>query len=83
MTQHFDSIVVGAGQAGLVMSHFLSQLGRDHIVLERHKIGERWQSERWDGLRFQYPNWSLRLPDKNTVERIRTAMPRTRKYIAF
>lgn len=62
MTQHFDSIVVGAGQAGLVMSHFLSQLGRDHIVLERHKIGERWQSERWDGLRFQYPNWSLRLP---------------------
>ena len=64
MTQHFDSIVIGAGQAGLVMSHFLSQVGRDHIVLERHQIGERWQSERWDGLRFQYPNWSLRLPGK-------------------
>jgi len=65
MTQHFDSIVIGAGQAGLVMSHLLGQVGRDHVVLERHKIGERWQSERWDGLRFQYPNWSLRLPGKD------------------
>ena len=65
MTQHFDSIVIGAGQAGLVMSHFLGRASRDHVVLERHKIGDRWQSERWDGLRFQYPNWSLRLPGKD------------------
>ena len=65
MTPQFDSIVIGAGQAGLVMSHFLGQVGRDHVVLERHKVGERWQSERWDGLRFQYPNWSLRLPGKD------------------
>ena len=64
MTQHFDTIVIGAGQAGLVMSHFLSRDHRDHVLLERHSIAERWHSERWDGLRFQYPNWSLRLPGK-------------------
>ncbi len=32
-------------------------------MLERHRIAERWRSERWDGLRFQFPNWSVRLPD--------------------
>ena len=28
-----------------------------------HRIAERWRSERWDGLQFQFPNWSVRLPD--------------------
>ena len=45
------------------MSHRLKQRGRPHLVLERHRIAERWRSERWDGLRFQFPNWSVRLPD--------------------
>ena len=45
------------------MSHRLKQRGRPHLVLERHRIAERWKSERWDGLRFQFPNWSVRLPD--------------------
>jgi len=25
-------------------------------------VAERWRSERWDSLMFQFPNWSLRLP---------------------
>jgi putative flavoprotein involved in K+ transport len=45
------------------MSHRLKQRGLSHLVLERHRIAERWRSERWDGLRFQFPNWSVRLPD--------------------
>jgi len=45
------------------MSDMLSRLGRPHLVLERGRIAERWRSERWDGLRFQFPNWSVRLPD--------------------
>jgi putative flavoprotein involved in K+ transport len=32
------------------------------VVLERARVGERWRSERWDSLRFQFPNWSLQLP---------------------
>ena len=58
-----ETLVVGGGQAGLAMSHKLSQRGRDHLVVERRRIAERWRSERWDGLRFQFPNWSVRLPD--------------------
>ena len=58
-----DTLVIGGGQAGLAMSYRLKQRGLAHLVLERHRIAERWRSERWDGLRFQFPNWSVRLPD--------------------
>jgi putative flavoprotein involved in K+ transport len=58
-----ETLIIGGGQAGLVMSHRLKQRGLKHLVLERHRIAERWRSERWDGLKFQFPNWSVRLPD--------------------
>jgi putative flavoprotein involved in K+ transport len=61
--EHIETLIIGGGQAGLTMSHMLSRRGRPHLVLERGRIGERWRSERWDGLRFQFPNWSVRLPD--------------------
>src|SRR6478752_7015420 len=63
ITEHVETLVVGGGQAGLTMSHMLSRRRRPHLVLERGRIAERWRSERWDGLRFQFPNWSVRLPD--------------------
>jgi len=62
MTGKIDTIVVGGGQAGLAMSHALSRSGREHVVIERSRIAERWRSERWDSLAFQFPNWSLTLP---------------------
>ena len=61
--EHVETLVIGGGQAGLAMSHHLKRRGLPHLVLERGRIGERWRSERWDGLKFQFPNWSVRLPD--------------------
>jgi putative flavoprotein involved in K+ transport len=61
--ERIKTLVIGGGQAGLAMSHMLKQRGCPHLVLERHRIAERWRTERWDGLRFQFPNWSVRLPD--------------------
>jgi putative flavoprotein involved in K+ transport len=61
--ERIETLIIGGGQAGLAMSHALKQRGLAHLVLERHRIAERWRSERWDGLRFQFPNWSVRLPD--------------------
>jgi len=58
-----ETLVIGGGQAGLTMSHRLKQRSREHLVLERRRIAERWRSERWDGLKFQFPNWSIRLPE--------------------
>jgi putative flavoprotein involved in K+ transport len=57
-----DTIVIGAGQAGLALSYHLSAAGHDHLLLERGRIGERWRSERWDSLRMLTPNWMNRLP---------------------
>ena len=62
MPERHDTVIVGGGQAGLAMSAVLRQRGREHIVLERRRVAERWRSERWDSLRFQFPNWSLQLP---------------------
>jgi putative flavoprotein involved in K+ transport len=61
--EQVQTLIIGGGQAGLTMSHRLKQRGLKHLVIERHRIAERWRSERWDGLRFQFPNWSVRLPD--------------------
>jgi putative flavoprotein involved in K+ transport len=63
LPERVETLIIGGGQAGLTMSHRLKQRGLSHLVLERHRIAERWRSERWDGLRFQFPNWSVRLPD--------------------
>ena len=62
MREHHDTVVVGGGQAGLAMSAVLQERGREHVVLERRQVGERWRTERWDSLRFQFPNWTVQLP---------------------
>ncbi|QOZ47206.1 FAD-dependent oxidoreductase [Bradyrhizobium sp. CCBAU 53340] len=62
MPEAIETIVIGGGQAGLAMSYHLTQRGRSHVVLERGRVAERWQSERWDSLAFQFPNAMLRLP---------------------
>ncbi|GGX96230.1 hypothetical protein GCM10007160_24660 [Litchfieldella qijiaojingensis] len=57
-----DTLVVGAGQAGVAMSEHLSNHGVPHLVLERHRIAERWRSERWDSLVANGPAWHDRFP---------------------
>ncbi|MGD9998239.1 MAG: NAD(P)-binding domain-containing protein [Ilumatobacteraceae bacterium] len=60
--EHIDTLIIGAGQAGLAMSRCLTERGVDHVVIERGQIAERWRSERWDSLRLLTPNWMTRLP---------------------
>jgi putative flavoprotein involved in K+ transport len=61
--EQIEILIIGGGQAGIAMSAQLSKRGRPHLVLERHRIAERWRSGRWDGLRFQSPNGEVRLCD--------------------
>jgi len=61
MSDPLDIVVVGAGQAGLSLSHELSSAGVEHVVLERGRVGETWRG-RWDSFRLVFPNWTVRLP---------------------
>ncbi|WP_454753772.1 NAD(P)-binding domain-containing protein [Cupriavidus necator] len=63
--ERVETVIIGGGQAGLAMSYHLGQRGREHLVLERARVAERWRSERWDSLHFQFPNWSLALPGQD------------------
>lgn len=60
--EKIDTLVVGAGQAGVAMSEHLGKLGVPHLVLERSRIAERWRSERWDSLVANGPAWHDRFP---------------------
>ncbi len=57
-----DTVIVGAGQAGLGVSYFLKRDGREHIVLEQGRIGESWLSQRWDSFKLNTPNFMSALP---------------------
>jgi len=60
--EKINTLVVGAGQAGIAMSEHLSLMGVPHVVLERSRIAERWRSERWDSLVANGPAWHDRFP---------------------
>ncbi|MDD1953689.1 MULTISPECIES: NAD(P)/FAD-dependent oxidoreductase [Pseudomonas] len=57
-----DTLVVGAGQAGVAMSEHLGRLGVQHLVLERNRIAEAWRTGRWDSLVANGPAWHDRFP---------------------
>lgn len=62
MATRVETLIIGAGQAGLALSHHLSAQRRPHLLLERGRVGERWRSERWDSFRLLTPNWQADLP---------------------
>ena len=61
MGQHIDTIVVGGGQAGLSVSWHLKRNGREHLVLDRGRIGDTWRRG-WDSFCLVTPNWLCQLP---------------------
>jgi putative flavoprotein involved in K+ transport len=60
--ERVETLVVGAGQAGVAMSEHLSACGMPHLVLERDRVAERWRTERWDSLVANGPAWHDRFP---------------------
>lgn len=60
-----NTLVVGAGQAGIAMSEHLGKRGLSHIVLERAEIADRWRNGRWDSLVANGPAWHDRFPGKS------------------
>lgn len=60
---HWHTVVIGGGQAGLATSYCLKKKQHAHIVLERSKqVANTWRNERWDSFCLVTQNWSLNLP---------------------
>ena len=57
-----NTVIIGAGHAGLAMSRCLTDRCVPHVVLDRGCVGERWRTARWDSFRLLTPNWLSRLP---------------------
>jgi putative flavoprotein involved in K+ transport len=57
-----ETVVVGAGHAGLAASWALAQRGVEHVVLEEGRVGQTWRSDRWDSFRLNTVRWMSRLP---------------------
>jgi putative flavoprotein involved in K+ transport len=52
---HVETVIIGAGQAGLATAYHLKQKGRDCVVLDRNqRIGDGWRQQ-WDSLRLYSP----------------------------
>lgn len=77
MRERHDTVIIGGGQAGLAMSAVSQQRGWEHVVLERRRVGERWRTERWESLRFQFPTGHSKCPatrtPAKTPERLRAS----------
>ncbi len=62
LPESIETVVVGAGQAGLIMSEHLRAAGRAHVVLDRREtLGGGWQ-DRWDSFQLVTPNFLTGLP---------------------
>jgi putative flavoprotein involved in K+ transport len=58
-----NTVIVGGGQAGLAISFFLKQEGREHVVLERAPaVANAWRNQRWDSFTLVTPNFQVRMP---------------------
>ncbi len=56
--------IIGAGQAGLSLSHELTRLKVEHVILEKGVVANAWLTQRWDSFCLVTPNWMLRLPGR-------------------
>jgi len=69
MTTRVNTVVVGGGQAGLSVSHYLTRHAVDHVVLEQaDQPADTWRSHRWDSFTLNTPRWQSRVPGVRYAE---------------
>ena len=77
--ERFETVVIGGGQAGLAVGHYLASGDADFVILDgASRIGDSWR-RRWDSLRLftpaaysglpgmPFPAPPMHLPDKDEV----------------
>jgi len=63
LPQRIETVVIGAGQAGLALSYYLTRGGHAHLVLEKAALpANAWRNQRWDSFTLVTPNFQVRMP---------------------
>ena len=53
--QHTETLIIGAGQAGLSTGYHLQRLGRPFLIIDgNERVGDNWRQQ-WDSLRLYTP----------------------------
>jgi putative flavoprotein involved in K+ transport len=72
--EHVETLVVGAGQAGLATGYHLARAGRQCLILDAYeRVGDNWRCH-WDSLRLYSPARAAALPGMRFPAR-KTAYP--------
>src|SRR3974390_2731084 len=62
-TERTNTVIIGGGQAGLAISYYLRQEGREDVGLERAPaVANAWRNQRWDSFTLVTPNFQVRMP---------------------
>ncbi|HEX2286150.1 MAG TPA: NAD(P)-binding domain-containing protein [Mycobacterium sp.] len=60
--ERFDTVIIGAGQAGLAVGYYLARQRRHFVIVDASdRVGQSWDA-RWDSLRLFSPAHFTRLP---------------------
>jgi putative flavoprotein involved in K+ transport len=55
MNRHIETVIIGAGQAGLATGYHLQRRGRPFVILDaNHRVGDGWRQQ-WDSLLLYSP----------------------------
>jgi len=60
-SSHTDVLVIGAGQAGVVLSYYLQRSRIRHVLVEKDRAFSAW-NQRWDHFHLNTANWMNVLP---------------------
>ena len=74
--QHIETLIIGAGQAGLATGYHLQRLGRPFLIVDgNERVGDNWRRQ-WDTLRLYSPaRPNARLIRRQQIIRARMNMP--------
>ena len=71
---HFDTIIIGGGQAGLAMGYELQRREINFMILDAAaNVGDSWNN-RWDSLTLFTPDWAINYPGQ-TFSKVKTGFP--------
>ncbi|CAM2877730.1 flavin-containing monooxygenase [Moritella viscosa] len=64
MKTFYDVVIIGAGQAGLSVSYYLTQQKINHLIIEKDDVlASSWRNRKWDSFTLVTPNSMNQLPD--------------------